>query len=257
MSIASCAEIVQRADPDRFLAAMAAPPASRGKLFPIYAFNVEVARAPWVTQEPMIAEMRLQWWRDALDEIASGGTVRAHEVTTPLSQAITPAVARVLAEVVDARSWDIHREPFEDEEAFLTYLDRTGASLMWAAAIALGADPSPSDPEAGVEWMFRAVGRATAFTRFLAAVPALQSGGRRPWIYDPDACAMRARDLRVGMAPLGFLRMRRDGLAYAAALEAWQTAPLLRQIERHPRRALEGRVGLSEFRKRLRLLRWS
>ena len=76
MSFDACAALVERGDPQRFRAAMAAPPEARRVLFPLYAFNVEVARAPWVTQEPMIAEMRLQWWRDALEEIAMGGRVR-------------------------------------------------------------------------------------------------------------------------------------------------------------------------------------
>ena len=69
----ACAAMVERADPWRFRAAMAAPVETRKLLFPLYAFNVEVARAPWVTQETMIAEMRLQWWRDALEEVAKGG----------------------------------------------------------------------------------------------------------------------------------------------------------------------------------------
>ena len=76
----ACAAIVEKGDPDRFLAAMAAPVAARRVLFPLYALNIEVARAPWVTEEAMIAEMRLQWWRDALAEIAAGGQVRRHEV---------------------------------------------------------------------------------------------------------------------------------------------------------------------------------
>ncbi|MEN9060069.1 hypothetical protein [Ponticoccus litoralis] len=42
----ACAELVQRADPERFRAVMAAPVAARAALFPIYAFNIEVARAP-------------------------------------------------------------------------------------------------------------------------------------------------------------------------------------------------------------------
>ena len=50
---------------------MAAPLAARQILFPLYAFNVEVARAPWVASEPMIGEMRLQWWRDVLEEIGA------------------------------------------------------------------------------------------------------------------------------------------------------------------------------------------
>ena len=75
MTVAACAGLVERGDPDRFLAVMAAPPAARARLFPLYAFNLEVARAPWVTQEPMIAEMRLQWWRDAVEMLAGDGPV--------------------------------------------------------------------------------------------------------------------------------------------------------------------------------------
>ena len=103
MSLAACAELVRRGDPDRFLAAMAAPPAARNVLFPLYAFNVEVSRAPWVTPEPLIAEMRLQWWRDALAEIAAGAPVRRHEVTTPLAAVLDAEGARLLDALVEAR----------------------------------------------------------------------------------------------------------------------------------------------------------
>ncbi|MGB3250003.1 MAG: squalene/phytoene synthase family protein, partial [Tabrizicola sp.] len=72
MTVAACAGLVQRGDPDRFRAVMAAPVEARAQLFPLYAFNLEVARAPWVTQEPLIAEMRLQWWRDVVENAASG-----------------------------------------------------------------------------------------------------------------------------------------------------------------------------------------
>ena len=73
--LTACAAIVERADPLRFRATMAAPVKARRVLFPLYAFNIEVARAPWVTQEAMIAEMRLQWWRDVCEEIGQGGPV--------------------------------------------------------------------------------------------------------------------------------------------------------------------------------------
>ena len=94
--IVGCAKLVEQGDPDRFRTVMAAPVAARRVLFPLYAFNVEVSRAPWVTQEPMIAEMRLQWWRDALEEIAKGKAVRKHEVTTPLAEVIDPEKAKML-----------------------------------------------------------------------------------------------------------------------------------------------------------------
>ena len=99
--IAACAALVQKADPDRFAATMAAKPAAREKLLPIYAFNVEVARAPWVTQESMIAEMRLQWWRDALEEIKAGGMVRRHEVVTPLALVLDGESAALLDQLIE------------------------------------------------------------------------------------------------------------------------------------------------------------
>ena len=87
MSVAACAALVERGDPDRFMAVMAAPVALRVRLFPLYAFNLEIARAPWVTTQPMIAEMRLQWWRDVVAEPAP----RAHEVVGPLHGVIQAA----------------------------------------------------------------------------------------------------------------------------------------------------------------------
>ena len=82
----ACAQLVEKGDPDRFTATMAAPVEARKVLFPIYAFNVEVAGAPWFTEEAMIAEMRLQWWRDAVEEIGEGKPPRAHEVVGPLAE---------------------------------------------------------------------------------------------------------------------------------------------------------------------------
>ena len=137
MTLQACADIVAKGDPDRFAAAMVAPIEARRILFPLYAFNVEVARAPWVTQEPMIAEMRLQWWRDVLTEIGQGGQVRKHEVTTPLAEVLDAESAVILDKLVQARRWDIYRQAFEDEAHFAEYLDATGGGLMWVAARAL------------------------------------------------------------------------------------------------------------------------
>ena len=78
MSVDACAALVERGDPERFAAVMAAPVGFRARLFPLYAFNLEVAKAPWVTKEPMIAEMRLQWWTDMLAGAGHGGVHEAH-----------------------------------------------------------------------------------------------------------------------------------------------------------------------------------
>ena len=251
MSLQACADIVQKGDPDRFLAAMAAPVAARRALFPLYAMAIEVARAPWVTEEPMIAEMRLQWWRDALEEIAEGRDVRKHEVTSPLSEAISAAVAKDLDRLIALRRWDIYKEAFEDEAHFSDYLDATGGALMWAGAFTLGAAPS-------AEKDIRRFGSATALTRFLMAVPELEARGRIPLVDGrPEAIAELASDALAGLPSDGQLMRQRAITARAALLEGWQTRPLLKQIARNPMRVARGEIGLSPIRKRARLLRWA
>lgn len=172
----ACAGLVERGDPARFRAAMAAPLAARRVLFPIYAFNVEVARAPWVTKEPMIARMRLQWWRDALGEIAEGGFVRRHEVVTPLGLAIGPEGARDLFDLVAARDWDVEPAGFEDEAALWRYVQDTSGLLMAVAARALaGSGRGDALWDLGLK-----AGRVLGMINWLRAIPDLEAAGRQP-----------------------------------------------------------------------------
>ncbi|MEB8388293.1 squalene/phytoene synthase family protein [Rhodobacteraceae bacterium KMM 6894] len=224
--LTACADLVRRGDPDRFRAAMAAPVAARRVLFPIYAFNVEVARAPWVTQESIIAEMRLQWWRDALDEIRAGGTVRRHEVATPLAAVLDGEGAALLDELIVARRWDIYRDPFEDAAHFDDHLTKTSGHLMLAVARALG-DAAPD--------VVLDVGRASGLAGWLRAIPALEDAGRMPLV---DGRESAVRDLaREGLARLKSARTRRAEVSAAARpalLAAWQTDSVLTRAAAHP-----------------------
>ncbi len=120
---------------------MAAPAAARARLFPLYAFNLEVARAPWVTQEPMIAEMRLQWWRDTVEMLRGDGPARAHEVVGPLAEVVRGQglPLAVMDRLIAARRWDIYREPFEDQAALDGLSGGYGRRADVAACRALGA----------------------------------------------------------------------------------------------------------------------
>ena len=251
MSLQACADIVQRGDPDRFAAAMAAPVEARRVLFPLYAFNVEVARAPWVTEEPMIAEMRLQWWRDALEEIADGRPVRRHEVTTPLASVLQKGMAASLDRLVQARRWDIYKDPFEDPDHFDDYLNKTGGLLMWTAAHCLGAQINATD-------RIFALGKATALVRFFQAVPKLESRGRIPLVDGrPEGIIDLTQAALDALPDRNKLTTALAKPARGALLESWQTEPLLRQILRNPNRVADGAIGLSEARRRFRLLRWA
>lgn len=241
MSYEACADLVQRGDPDRFLPAMTARPEDRGALMALYAFNLEVARAPWVTQEAMIAEMRLQWWADAIDEIFDDRTPRGHEVVTPLAEVIR---ARGLqkapfADLVQARRFDIYRDAHADQAAFQAYMDATSGGLMWSAAQALGA-------AARQESEVRRIGYASGVASLLLATPALIAAGKRP-LPDSDAGAVRAL-AQDGLSALNGGREfhRRHRSLRPATLAAWRARSVLERAEADPQAVLRGAAEPSE-----------
>lgn len=245
MSLDACAALVERGDPDRYLAVMAAPAAARPRLLPLYAFNLEIARAPWVTEQPLIAEMRLQFWRDTI----AAPSPRAHEVAGPLHALIsgTPGLAGTLDRMIEARRHDITREPFPSASAFDAYIEDTAAGLTWASALVLGAAPE-------AETAFRALGWAAGLASYLRAVPALTGRNLSPLV-DPDPAAIRVLAAE-GLNHLAIARAQRGlfGNAAPAALAGWQAGPLLAQAHDNPTRVAEGTLALSEFRKRGGLL---
>ena len=243
MSIDACARLVERGDPDRFAAVMAAPVECRAQLFPLYAFNLEVARAPWVTEQPLIAQMRLQWWRDVVSNAASGAA-RAHEVAGPLHVVIRDfgLPVDVLDQLIVGRRWDIDRDAFADLAALADYIEATGAGLMWLAARALGA---PQTAEAAV----RNYGWSAGLAGFLQAVPDLIARGRLPLpagvvVQDIAAAGLR----RLAHARAGRKTVPKD--VAPALLAGWQAGPMLHHALADPAAVSEGRLRPSEFRRR-------
>lgn len=241
-----CADQVARADPDRFMAVMAAPPAAREVLFPLYAFNVEITHVPWMTKEPAIAQMRLQYWRDILDEIRVGNAPRPHEVATPLAAILKPEDVDLLDQLIVARHWDIQCDPFENKECFEAYIKHTSGNLMLVAARILG------EVEAQTVYDFA---YGVGISNYLRAVPALEAAGRVP-LLDGRPEAIR------GLAQEALLRLekaRKNGrtispMARAALLSGWQSSAILRQAIIAPQRVADGTLGLSDFKRKLQLI---
>ena len=247
MSLTACAKLVEKTDPQRFRTTMAAPVEARAVLFPIHAFCLEVAKAPWVTKESMIAEMRLQFWRDVLTEIRERKAPRAHEVAAPLASVLDDAAALALDEAVTARQWDIYSDPHEDEAGFHRYLHATYVIPMHVAARLLGADESHAKA-------LNRLGFAGALGRYFAAIPALQEHDRTPLIDGrPEAVAALAKET-VEKARWGAQNLR--GLSKAARapmLDAMMQMPLLRQAAKDPTAVIEGRLGQGAIKASLRL----
>lgn len=242
MSLTDCARIVEQGDPDRFLAVMAAPAPLRPRLWPLFAFNLEVARVPWLTQEPLIAEMRLQWWRDVIEE-AGQGQPPAHEVAGPLSALVAerglPRAA--LDRIAAARIRDSRHAIVEDEEEFRLHLDETAGGLLWAAAVALGAGPELEDP-------VRRAGRAGGLASWFLAVPGYVERGKLPLADGrPETVARLARE---GLAELASVRRVRFGSALPAMRTLWRARPILTRAAHDPGAVGAGALQGSELARR-------
>lgn len=194
-----CAGQVRRYDRDRYLTALYAPDARRAALFALYAFNLEIAKTRETVSEPMIGQIRLQWWREAVEGIYEGKT-RQHEVCQALSRAVGEGeLSRpYLDRMIDAREFDLTDEAPEDLAALERYAEESSSTLMMLALQALGG-AAPEALEAA-----RRGGIALALAGLLRAVPFHARQGR---IYLPgDLCreaGVRRADILKGTPPTG------------------------------------------------------
>ena len=161
-----CADLVRRYDRDRFLCGLFAPDENRRHIMALYAFNIEIASTRETVSEPLIGQMRLKWWFDALDGIYEGNP-SAHQVAVPLSKAVSAVAVRrdLLEDLIDARLLDLDEAPRQTLDDLVDYADRTSGALSELVLGGLGIDG------AGAIQMARHVGIAHALTGMVRALP--------------------------------------------------------------------------------------
>jgi len=183
-------------EPDRYLAALLAPPSARAPLLALAAFSSEVARVPLaVTREAAMGEIRLQWWRDALEApLANART------GNPIADAVRDAVQRydlpvpLLLEVIDARETDLGTQAMADDHALRAYLWKSEGTLFALAAGILRAEPAVDAHAAAV-----ACGHAYGLARLLLGLPLALSRGQLPLPQSRlDAAKVSSQDLLSG-----------------------------------------------------------
>jgi NADH dehydrogenase [ubiquinone] 1 alpha subcomplex assembly factor 6 len=161
---AYCADLVRTGDRDRFLCALTAPMRNRRALLALLAFNHEVARTREVVREPVLGSIRLQWWRESLDE-ARQGRPRAHPVVEELAAVAGMLPYDRLARLIDARERDLDDSPFADLEALEAYVGATAGELARASLDVLGEGDGVAADAA------RQVGLAWGLVGLIRAVP--------------------------------------------------------------------------------------
>jgi hypothetical protein len=76
---------LKRTDEDRWLATRYAPDGVRRLLVALYLMDLELRRT-LATKEPMLGKIRLQWWRETIEQIARKGAIRRHDLAEELAQ---------------------------------------------------------------------------------------------------------------------------------------------------------------------------
>lgn len=176
-----CLDTVRAQDHDRWLTLQFAAADDRPALAALYAFNHEVAKTRETVSEPMLGQIRLEWWRESLDGIANGQP-RKHPVVEALDS-VHRDDARTLPlddmrALVDAREQDLLDQAPADFDALITYADATGGRVGTLAVSLCGAEDSLALAAASN------VGRAWALTGLLRAL-AFQAAMQRSPL--PDA----------------------------------------------------------------------
>ena len=220
-SVLPLAALLRRYDRDRFQTALFAPAERREALLALYAFNYEIGRVRETVTEPMLGQIRLQWWREVIAAGFAGAPPRHHLVAVPLTTAIRGCglTRAYFDRLIDTRERDLADEPPADLAALEDYADGTSSPLVQLALEVLGV----RRPEA--QETARQVGIAYALAGLLRAMP-FHAGAGRSFIpekiagrfgLDPgdlaargDAPALRAAVCEIAEAAMRHLRMARE-----------------------------------------------
>jgi len=146
---AYCADLVRRADPERFLAGLYAPEAMRRPLYALYAFDIEVRRIPALVRQPLAGEVRLQWWREAIAgerAAEAAGHPVAAELQRSISAGRLPAAA--FDHLLTARIRDLYDDPVATVDELEGYCGDTSAAMVRLACLVLSGGEEPGGAEA-------------------------------------------------------------------------------------------------------------
>jgi phytoene synthase len=127
--------LVAETDKERYWASLYAPADRRGGLYPLYAFDHEIARVAKVVREPMAGEIRLQWWREVVE-----GQRAEEAAANPVAGALLDVVTQYglplesLIALIDARAADLYDGADDLED----YGAATAGTIVALAARILG-----------------------------------------------------------------------------------------------------------------------
>ncbi|WP_454700761.1 phytoene/squalene synthase family protein [Agrobacterium burrii] len=267
-----CLSTLRDTDRDRYLACLLSPADKRNSLAALYAFNAEIARIRDSVREALPGEVRMQWWRDLLEGNAHGDSL-SHPVAAALLTAIEQyrLPRPVLANMIEARIFDLYDDLFEDRNALEGYAGETASALIQLASLVLSAEDAPASAEAAGH-----AGVAQAMAGILLLMPLHR---RRGQVYIPaDMLSAAGLDRetflegddrqRIGIAIELFAAHALDHLerarrakvpkaVFAAYLPVALSGPVILAARKAGVGVFEGELQLSQLRRQCALAKAS
>ncbi len=156
-----CANLVRERSKDRYLATLFLPANVRSDVYALYAFDAEITHIRALIKEPMMGEIRLQWWRDIIGGERAGeadnNPVAAELLRTIAANSLAPMG---FDNYLKARVFDLYDDPMPDTGTFEGYAGETSAFLFYQTASIIAKISGVTIPEeladcaghAGVAW---------------------------------------------------------------------------------------------------------
>ena len=131
-------------DPDRAFALSHVPASERPAVAALWALDEQMGQIVASTTQPMVGQMRLLWWREALEQRRSG-----HPLLVDIASVFGPGMdADALGRLIDG--WEELLEPLPlDETQLATFAEARGGQLFALTARICGAGSAPG---AGAGW---------------------------------------------------------------------------------------------------------
>lgn len=141
-----------RGEPQR-LVLRHAPAAARDALAVLFALDERLGDIVRTTREPLVGQMRLTWWRDALSALDEGAAAPAEPVLIDVQRLLIPRGVPGTSLAPMAEGWmAILHDDYAIDGSLADYASLRGATLFAAAARLLGADESSMLHDAGRGW---------------------------------------------------------------------------------------------------------
>ncbi|KAI8817577.1 isoprenoid synthase domain-containing protein [Fimicolochytrium jonesii] len=158
--------LLQKHDYDNYLASLFVPARSRDAVWAVRAFNVETALIRESVKDSLLGKARIQWWRDAVDDVFAGRPPN-HPVTLMLAQALetAPLSKSWFKRMLTERESNLQDPQYAKIADLEKYAENTASSLLYLQLEALGIRNHDAEHAAGH------VGKAIGIATLLRATP--------------------------------------------------------------------------------------